>query len=387
MKKYFPNWSDISFSRLPQSLMIIIWIIILSSSTITTVQANDKTVITLKDLTEMVIKRSCLCEENFEIFKKNDEYLLLLLKISSVRIVSTLQNLAHQINAEITYLLDLSRWKLFEEMSKYFPRLFSQSSVIDSIDALIDSIRNQLFITTDISPQQIEVEVEKMVQKFFIQLIPPTFLCMTTGPCKSVSQSYANCLQSNSPFWKTFFGMEPTKISAILWQAIMKYRLIESTIAKLHRLAMEVEVVNNSCIIRHAEMTTSCASVCIPLKEEVMDYCSEDCKHAVHDCLREGASDWDSFIAILQKLIINFDKGFIELEKGIIQSISYAMEMQAPMIAKAVLRKCGRISFAKTSISIRHIDYQKPDSVQQRAVFTIRQVKQKKNDSNDSNLT
>ncbi|EJW71508.1 hypothetical protein WUBG_17587, partial [Wuchereria bancrofti] len=49
---------------------------------------------------------------------------------------------------EITYLIELSRWKLFGGISKYFPRLFNQSSVIDSIDALIDNIRNQLFITT-----------------------------------------------------------------------------------------------------------------------------------------------------------------------------------------------------------------------------------------------
>ncbi|CAG9529520.1 unnamed protein product [Cercopithifilaria johnstoni] len=376
MTKYFFYCSNISFNRLQQSLILIVWIIILSATTTTiTVQANDKTVITLKDLTKAVIERSCLCEENVEIIKKNDEYLLLLLKISSVRIVSTLQNLAHHINAEIAYLIELSRWKLFEEMSKYFPRLFSQPSVIDSVGELIDNIRHQLFITTDISPQQIEGEIEKMVQKFFIQLIPPTFLCMTTGPCKSVSQSYANCLQNNSPFWKAFFGMEPTKISTTLWQTVMKYRLIESTIDKLHRLAMEVEVINNSCIIRHAEMITSCAATCIPLKQEVIGYCSEDCKHAVYDCLREGASDWNGFISILQKLTNNFDKGFIELEKGIIRSISYAIEMQAPMIAKTVLRKCGRISFAKTSDNIRHVDYQKPDPIQQRAVLMIRQVK------------
>lgn len=53
------------------------------------------------------------------------------------------------------------------------------------------------------------------------------------------------------------------------------------------------------------------------------------------------------------------------------------MEMQAPMIAKTVLRKCGRISFAKTADSFRNIDYQKPDPVQRRVVFMIRQVKKK----------
>ncbi|EFO23365.1 hypothetical protein LOAG_05120 [Loa loa] len=330
---------------------------------------------TLNDLTEAVIERSCLCGRNNENFKKNDEYLLLLLKISSVRIVSTLQNLAHHINAEITYLIELSRWKLLEEMSKYFPRLFYQPSVIDSIDALIDNIRNQLFITTEISPQQIENEIEKTVQEFFVQLIPATFLCITTGPCKSVSQSYANCLQNNSPFWRTFFGMEPDKLSANLWQTVMKYRLMEDTIDKLHRLAMEVEVVNNSCITKHANVMASCASICIPMKQETINHCSDDCKHAMHECLREGASDWDSFISVLQKLSTNFDKGFTELEKGVIRSISYAMEMQAPMIAKTILRKCGRINFAKTPDNIRHIDYQKPDPVQKRVVFTIRQVK------------
>lgn len=95
-----------------------------------------------------------------------------------------------------------------------------------------------LFFSKDIAPQQMENEIKKMVQKFFIQLIPPTFLCMTTGPCKSVSQSYANCLQNNSPFWKAFFGMEPIKISDNLWQAIIKYRFIQSTINKLHRLTL-----------------------------------------------------------------------------------------------------------------------------------------------------
>ncbi|VDM96517.1 unnamed protein product, partial [Onchocerca ochengi] len=229
----------------------------------------------------------------------------------------------------------------------------------------------------EISPQQIENEIQKMVQEFFVQLIPPTFLCITTGPCKSVSQSYANCLQNNSPFWRAFFGMEPGKISTILWQTILKYRLIEGTIDKLHRLAMEVEVFNNSCITSHVEIE-GCISSCIPMKHEVND-CKKDCKHAVHACLHDGASDWDSFIAILQKLIINFDKGFVELEKGIIRSISYALEIQAPMIAKTVLRKCGRINFAKTFDTIRHIDNQKPDPVQRRAVFMIRQVKRRKN--------
>lgn len=79
-------------------------------------------------------------------------------------------------------------------------------------------------------------EIEQMMQKFFVQLIPPTFLCITTGPCKSVSQSYAGCLQSNSPFWRAFFGTEPSKINTILWQTIMKYRLLGANIEKLHRL-------------------------------------------------------------------------------------------------------------------------------------------------------
>lgn len=54
--------------------------------------------ITLKGLTEEIIKRTCSCEKNLEIFKKNDEYLLLLLKISSVRMASTLQNIIHHVN-------------------------------------------------------------------------------------------------------------------------------------------------------------------------------------------------------------------------------------------------------------------------------------------------
>uniref|UniRef100_A0AAF5Q578 Uncharacterized protein n=1 Tax=Wuchereria bancrofti TaxID=6293 RepID=A0AAF5Q578_WUCBA len=110
------------------------------------------------------------------------------------------------------------------------------------------------------------------------------------------------------------------------------------------------------------------------MKKEMNDYCSDDCKHAMRECLHESASDWDSFISILQKLTINFDKGFTELEKGIIRSISYAMEMKAPVIAKTVLKKCGRINFAKAPDTIRHIDYHKPDPVQRRAVFMIRQL-------------
>ncbi|VDN19215.1 unnamed protein product [Gongylonema pulchrum] len=62
-------------------------------------KASDKTVITLKDLTEAIAERSCNCAQNSEILKKGDEHLRLLLKISSVRIVSTLQNLAHHVNA------------------------------------------------------------------------------------------------------------------------------------------------------------------------------------------------------------------------------------------------------------------------------------------------
>uniref|UniRef100_A0A1I8ESH2 Uncharacterized protein n=1 Tax=Wuchereria bancrofti TaxID=6293 RepID=A0A1I8ESH2_WUCBA len=286
-------------------------------------------------LTEAVIERSCLCEQNVENFKKNDEYLLLLLKISSVRIVSTLQNIAHHING---------RWKLFEKVSKYFPRLFNQSAVIDSIDALIDNIR--YFITTN-------KEVEKMVQKFFIQLISPTFLCITTGPCKSVSQSYANCLQNNSPFWRAFFGMEPGKISAILWQTVMKY-------------PMEVEVVNNSCIIQHANMITSCSSICIPMKKEMNDYCSDDCKHAMHECLHENASDWDSFISILQKLTINFDKVKILCTRrpvSVLRPLSPNSSIRCNIHKEKLPPKCGRINFAKTPDTIRHIDYQKPDPI------------------------
>lgn len=81
---------------------------------------------------------------------------------------------------------------------------------------------------------------------------------------------------------------------------------------------MEVEVVNNSCITRHAEMIAGCTSICIPMKQKVIGYCNEECKHAVHECLHKGASDWDSFISILQKLTINFDKGFIEVYFNII---------------------------------------------------------------------
>uniref|UniRef100_A0A915PX57 Uncharacterized protein n=1 Tax=Setaria digitata TaxID=48799 RepID=A0A915PX57_9BILA len=338
------------------------------------IQANDKTLITLRDLTEAIIERNCFCAQNPETLKKSDENLRLLLKISSVRIVSTLQNIAHHVNVEITYLIESSRWKLFDEMSKYFPRLLGQPSVVDSIDELIDNIRNQLFITTDISQQRIEKEIEKMVQKFFVQLIPPTFLCITTGPCKMVSQSYANCLQNNSPSWKAFFGMEPNKISTILRQTILKYRLIESTIDQLHRLALEVEAMNNLCMTRSTQ-NANCASACIPIKQELIDSCSEDCKNAARECLRESATDWNSFISLLRKLSNTFDKGFVELEKGIIRSISHAIEMQAPTIAKTVLRKCGRISFAKTFDNIRRIDYQKPDPVQRRVVLMIRQVR------------
>lgn len=77
--------------------------------------------------------------------------------------------------------------------------------------------------------------MEKAVQNFFMQILPPTFLCMTTGPCRSVTQSYANCLRNNSPSWKTFYGTEPKEMAAKLRTAILKYRIIEKTIDKLHR--------------------------------------------------------------------------------------------------------------------------------------------------------
>lgn len=68
-------------------------------------KASDKTVITLKDLTEAITERSCSCTKNADILKKSDEHLRLLLKISSVRIVSTLQNLAHHVNGLYSALM------------------------------------------------------------------------------------------------------------------------------------------------------------------------------------------------------------------------------------------------------------------------------------------
>lgn len=71
---------------------------------------------------------------------------------------------------------------------------------------------------------------------------------------------------------------------------------------------MEVEVANNSCIVQQ-HTDGNCATLCIPMKPAIVDYC----RNEMHECLRDGASDWDNFISILQKLLINFDKGFIEV--------------------------------------------------------------------------
>ncbi|VDN27965.1 unnamed protein product [Gongylonema pulchrum] len=167
----------------------------------------------------------------------------------------------------------------------------------------------------DISPQRIEKEVEKSVQNFFVQLMPATFLCITTGPCKSVTQSYANCLQNNSPSWRAFYGTEPSKMSAALRHAILKYRLIESTIDKLHRSALEIEAINDSCVPRYTSVTY-CAPICAAKQtpfEEPVGYCSEECKNAVRACLHESANEWDSSVVILRKLSAEFDKGFVEV--------------------------------------------------------------------------
>ncbi|KAK6114411.1 hypothetical protein QQG55_55980 [Brugia pahangi] len=61
-------------------------------------------------------------------------------------------------------------------------------------------------------------------------------------------------------------------------------------------------------------MMTNCSSICIPMKKETNDNCSDDCKHVMCECLHESASDWNSFTSILQKSIINFCKCFTELE-------------------------------------------------------------------------
>lgn len=51
------------------------------------------------------------------------------------------------------------------------------------------------------------------------------------------------------------------------------------------------------------------------------------------------------------------------------------MEIQAPTIAKTVLKKCGRISFAKkTTNNIRKCDFRKPDQVRRQAALMITQV-------------
>ncbi|VDM95508.1 unnamed protein product [Thelazia callipaeda] len=373
MENIFHFWSKLPIYH---TLLILVTCGVILLSALPT-QANEKTVITLKDLTDIIVEKSCSCAENAEILKKNDEHLRLLFKISSVRVVSTLQSLVNHVNAEVTYLIDLTRWKLYEEIKKVFSRLLSQPSVTESIDELIDNIRNQLFINTEISPQRLEKEVERIVQKFFVQLIPPTFLCITTGPCKSVSQSYANCLQNNAPSWKIFFGAEPSRISAFLRQTILKYRLIESTIDKLHRSATEIESINDICLTRYT-LVTSCASSCLPKQSsneenKAIGYCSDDCKNVVRACLHEGANDWDAFISILRKLSADFDKGFIELEKGIVRSMSYATEVRAPVIAKTVIQKCGRVSYAKVSDNTRKVEFTKPNPIQRKAAQMIRQ--------------
>uniref|UniRef100_A0A0M3IB00 Uncharacterized protein n=1 Tax=Ascaris lumbricoides TaxID=6252 RepID=A0A0M3IB00_ASCLU len=337
----------------------------------------------------------------------------------------------------------------------------SQSSIGDSIEELIHKLRNQLFISTDLSPQRIEKEMEKAVQNFFMQILPPTFLCMTTGPCRSVTQSYANCLRNNSPSWKTFYGTEPKEMAAKLRTAILKYRIIEKTIDKLHRSVVEIEAINITCIARFTAVVYCglecsklegsgspvgyCSDACTNavrncLGESATDwdsfvtilrklsidfdngfsevivvmrkasksvveieainitciarftavvycglecsklegsgspvgYCSDACTNAVRNCLGESATDWDSFVTILRKLSIDFDNGFSELERGVIASVSHAVEVEAPAIAKVVLKKCGPASASKSTLSNRTLEYNKPIAVQRKLVGMIR---------------
>ncbi|VDM44717.1 unnamed protein product [Toxocara canis] len=334
-------------------------------------QINDKTMVSVEDL--QMPQGACECTRDAATLNKGEEHLRLLLRVSSVRLISALQNLAHQANAEIDFLVQRTKHKLYEKIETEFPRLLSQMSVSDSIEELIHRLRNQLFISTDLSPRHIEKEMEKAVQNFFMQIMPPTFLCITTGPCRSVTQSYANCLRNNSPSWKTFYGNRPNEMAAKLRRAILKYRVIEKTIDKLHMSVIDIETINISCIARFTAVVY-CGLQCSQLEGSgsPVGYCSESCTNAVHSCLGESAKDWDSFVTILRKLSVEFDHGFVELERGIISSLSYALGVQAPAIAKIILKKCGPINPTKSAPSNTTLEYAKPPAVQKKLVGMIR---------------
>uniref|UniRef100_A0A915AKQ3 Uncharacterized protein n=1 Tax=Parascaris univalens TaxID=6257 RepID=A0A915AKQ3_PARUN len=280
--------------------------LLVSVSLFTCEKINERTVPNVDEVRTPFDVGNCECTRDAATLSKGEEHLRLLLRVSSVRLVSTLQSLAHQANAEINFLVQRSKYKLYEEMRNEFPRLMSQPSIGDSIEELIHKLRNQLFISTDLSPQRIEKEMEKAVQNFFMQILPPTFLCMTTGPCRSVTQSYANCLRNNSPSWKTFYGTEPKEMAAKLRTAILKYRIMEKTIDKLHRSVVEIEAVNITCIARFTAVVY-CGLQCSKLEGSgsPVGYCSDACTNAVRNCLGESAADWDSFVTILRKLSID----------------------------------------------------------------------------------
>uniref|UniRef100_A0A915AJ34 Uncharacterized protein n=1 Tax=Parascaris univalens TaxID=6257 RepID=A0A915AJ34_PARUN len=162
-------------------------------------------------------------------------------------------------------------------------------------------------------------------------------------------------------------------MAAKLRTAILKYRIMEKTIDKLHRSVVEIEAVNITCIARFTAVVY-CGLQCSKLEGSgsPVGYCSDACTNAVRNCLGESAADWDSFVTILRKLSIDFDSGFSELERGVIASISHAVEIQAPAIAKVVLKKCGPAGASKSALSNSTLGYDKPVAVQRKLVGMIR---------------
>ncbi|VDK50612.1 unnamed protein product [Anisakis simplex] len=318
----------------------------------------------------------CECSRDTVSLKRDEEHVRLLLRVSSMPLISTLQNMAHQANAEINYLVQRSKYNLYEEMQSEFPRLLSQPSVGDSIEELFQKLRNQLFVSTDLSPLRIEKEIQKAIQSFFMQLLAPTFICATTTTTESVTQSYANCLRNNAPSWKIFYGSEQNELIAKLQRAILNYRIIEKTIDKLHRSVVEMETMNTSCI---AGFTAAvyCDLDCSDLKRTSLPirYCNDACINAVYNCLGDSVQHWNSFVTILRKLSVDFDYGFSQLEKEIINSVSYAFQIQAPSIARVVLKKCiALLSNQSTSAPLTVTDhyFSHPPAIEMKLISTIR---------------
>ncbi|VDD94135.1 unnamed protein product [Enterobius vermicularis] len=294
----------------------------------------------------------CSCLKNDTITTRAEEHLRVLFRVNSARLITPLQTIAFHANEEISYLLLRARWRIYEGVRTRFSRLLAQPAVPKSIDRLIDRIKSQIFDDSELTSDEVEEDMGSAVQDFFTHILPSLFLCLSTGPCRTVKQSYISCLRNNTPNLVQLYEERPHQLSLpkLLQIWVVKYRLIKSTIQKLHRIVVESESLEKSCATNFGTVAF-CGPECSQQETgHIVGYCRNSCQNAVNKCLQIDIEEWDTFISILSKLMDDFDKGFEELEKEIIRSIAYIMEVQSLVLAKAMYLRCGMLNFQNKKV-------------------------------------